>query len=78
MSSIGFIGLASDCVGNSIFLEDLAKRLQTRKEDEVGSNKQKRPPEEETRVNGAEECNDSDRERDVLRQAPSLQSKRGK
>lgn len=46
------------CSGNSTTLEDLAKRLYTRKEDEFGREKQRRPWDTERRC-GPEGAHDS-------------------
>jgi len=64
--------------GYWIFLLDFAKRLQTSKEHESESDKQKRPPEETREVKEGEEWSESEKEREILRHVPRLQSYRGK
>ena len=56
-------------------LEDLTKRLQTRKEVDLGSEKQRRPLEAESRETGAAaEGNKAERGRAKLRQLPMAES----
>jgi hypothetical protein len=62
-------------------LEVLAKRLHTRKEDELGREKQKSPLELERRdkdCDVAVQGSKSERERDTLRQFPAPESYKGK
>lgn len=51
-------------------LEDLAKRLHTRKEEEEGLRRQKRPPEEDAR----EKDEEKGREGETVRQEERLES----
>lgn len=56
-------------------LEDLARRLQTSKERESESDRQKRPPEETRVVREGQECSEeSESEREMLRHVPRVQS----
>lgn len=59
-----------------MILEDLAKRLQTRREEELGTEKQKRPLEDDKRVEKSPELPGSttERGRSKFLQAPTLKS----